>query len=450
MFFFKKKGDAAPTSEVQTQPKPAAADVSFSVMPSIGGASVGSVPAEGSGIFDQPAKQGGFLKRWWILGVIVVLVIIAAIVFAVLLRPKASSEQPAATPTPPPAVSPEPGGQTEVSSTVGVDEAASIATITIRSTSGEDLTGVIITALAPEAHAALTIPSDTTLVNPVFRIDVPASFAGGSHPVEITYRLGVASSLSEGKKLSLVATTDNTTTLVRVGDVSITEERATVQHNLTRQLFVGTVAEGSSAPQAPPASSVGLAAEVPSAPDSDQDGLTDTEEQLFETDKLNPDTDGDTYKDGGEVIAGFNPRKGNRADLATSGLVNQYSNPLFGYTIYYPAKFLARSIDETNREVLFTAVTGELITISVDDQVQHPTLAAWYKEQFPDVSDTVQLTTTISGVEAFYSPDGLSVYFLKDGRLFAITYNPAAVTQLGYPTVFKRMLKDFTFKKPNT
>lgn len=448
MFFFKKKGEAPHDEEAKSKPASSASDVAFSVMPSIGGASVGSVPGEGSGIFDQPLKQVSFLKRWWILGVILVLVIIAAIVFAVLLRPKQPVPQiPAATsPESPAAAGPETSQKTEVSATAPLDDGASIATVTVRSTNAEDMSRVQITVLATEAQTALTLPTGAAFANPTFRIDVPVEFLTGSHPVEIIYELGAAATLPTGQEHKL-AVANGGTTLMIVGEVMA--GRATAALSTLQQAFVTTVAVANAVSTPPTNENIGPAMEVPPAPDSDQDGLTDIEEQLFETDKLQPDTDGDGYKDGEEILSGFNPRKGGRADLATSGLVNEYSNPLFGYTIRYPSKFLARSIDETNREVLFTAVTGELITVTVDDQVQHPTLQAWYKEQFPDVIDTSKLTITISGVEALYSPDGLSVYFLKDGRLFAVTYNPAAATQLGYPTVFKRMLKDFTFKKPN-
>ncbi|MFH0891742.1 MAG: hypothetical protein V1867_03095 [Candidatus Falkowbacteria bacterium] len=43
--------------------------------------------------------------------------------------------------------------------------------------------------------------------------------------------------------------------------------------------------------------------------DSDSDGLFDREEvRVYMTDPLNPDTDGDSYTDGGEVDKGFNPK----------------------------------------------------------------------------------------------------------------------------------------------
>jgi len=41
--------------------------------------------------------------------------------------------------------------------------------------------------------------------------------------------------------------------------------------------------------------------------DSDNDGLSDYKEFQFHTDALNPDTDGDGYKDGDEIKAGYDP-----------------------------------------------------------------------------------------------------------------------------------------------
>lgn len=43
--------------------------------------------------------------------------------------------------------------------------------------------------------------------------------------------------------------------------------------------------------------------------DSDKDGLTDAEEQLYATDANNADTDGDGYSDGVEIKSGYDPLK---------------------------------------------------------------------------------------------------------------------------------------------
>lgn len=56
-----------------------------------------------------------------------------------------------------------------------------------------------------------------------------------------------------------------------------------------------------------PASRESCAAEL-GGTDTDNDGLSNDEEKKYRTDPKNPDTDGDSYLDGQEVEAGYNPR----------------------------------------------------------------------------------------------------------------------------------------------
>lgn len=43
--------------------------------------------------------------------------------------------------------------------------------------------------------------------------------------------------------------------------------------------------------------------------DTDNDGLTDWQEEIYKTDPLNPDSDGDGYLDGEEILSGYDPLK---------------------------------------------------------------------------------------------------------------------------------------------
>ena len=49
--------------------------------------------------------------------------------------------------------------------------------------------------------------------------------------------------------------------------------------------------------------------------DSDDDGLTDAMEEIYGTDKNNPDTDGDGYLDGDEIENGYDPLVSGSAKL---------------------------------------------------------------------------------------------------------------------------------------
>lgn len=60
--------------------------------------------------------------------------------------------------------------------------------------------------------------------------------------------------------------------------------------------------------------------------DSDQDGLFDYEEvKIYQTDPLKADTDGDTYSDGTEVNAGYNP-KDSTPGAKLLNILNQLEN----------------------------------------------------------------------------------------------------------------------------
>jgi hypothetical protein len=92
--------------------------------------------------------------------------------------------------------------------------------------------------------------------------------------------------------------------------------------------------------------------------DSDTDGLTDIEEALYGTNKDNPDTDGDNYLDGVELIGLYDPTKGGGALLKDSNLIKVYvgnspeptnkiyTNTKQTYSIFYPAKWQAKGIEE--------------------------------------------------------------------------------------------------------
>lgn len=61
--------------------------------------------------------------------------------------------------------------------------------------------------------------------------------------------------------------------------------------------------------------------------DTDCDGLTDTEEKLYETDANNADSDGDGYSDGVEVKSGYDPTKPAPGDKITNSISSSATSP---------------------------------------------------------------------------------------------------------------------------
>ncbi|MCX6744249.1 MAG: hypothetical protein NTX82_01860 [Candidatus Parcubacteria bacterium] len=182
--------------------------------------------------------------------------------------------------------------------------------------------------------------------------------------------------------------------------------------------------------------------------DADLDRLTDTEEDLYTTEKRKPDTDGDGYLDGDELVGGYNPKEGGGAALATSGLVNKYSNPLFNYEILYPKDFLAKPTDSSLNEVIFQSSTEEYFAVSVEDNPEQTDLVNWYLAQSPGADlNSLEKITTKKGYTALISPDKLTYYLQVSDKLnqvFMISYNIGTLKEVNFLTTLQMMVNSFS------
>lgn len=68
-------------------------------------------------------------------------------------------------------------------------------------------------------------------------------------------------------------------------------------------------------------------ANVNGSQDLDNDALTNDQERLYKTDPLNPDTDGDGYKDGEEVATGYDPTKVSEEDAKVISQLKPVQTP---------------------------------------------------------------------------------------------------------------------------
>lgn len=195
---------------------------------------------------------------------------------------------------------------------------------------------------------------------------------------------------------------------------------------------------------APPPPPPAEPAVIPLATDTDKDGLTDVEEALYGTNPNNPDTDGDGYADGLELINLYNPTGFAPQKIEETNLVKIYTNPSYHYTIFYPTSWLVRALDETNGEVMFTSATGEFIEVLAEDNKDNLPLLDWYLAEAPGTSPAdVGAVTTKSGLLGIKSPDGLTAYFSVGGKIYVISYNIGVKTELNYKSTFEMMVKSF-------
>jgi hypothetical protein len=178
--------------------------------------------------------------------------------------------------------------------------------------------------------------------------------------------------------------------------------------------------------------------------DTDQDNLTDVEENLFSTESTKSDTDSDGYPDALEITNLYNPTGFAPQKIEETTLVKIYNNQAYDYSIFYPSLWIARALDETNREVLFTSTTGEIFQVIIDENINQLPLLDWYLLESPEVklSEIVDITTK-DGLLGKKSPDGFTAYFSSGDKIYAINYSVGSKKEINYSSTFEMMIKSF-------
>jgi hypothetical protein len=107
---------------------------------------------------------------------------------------------------------------------------------------------------------------------------------------------------------------------------------------------------------------------------------------------------------------------------------------------------LARALDATNREVIFASLSGESVSVKVEDNTDGLTLRAWYAQQAPNAKDEDIIDfTNKNGLKGIVSPDGFTVYIARGRFVYYIHYDIGLKEEVLFPDVFKMMLESFVF-----
>lgn len=178
--------------------------------------------------------------------------------------------------------------------------------------------------------------------------------------------------------------------------------------------------------------------------DLDGDGVTDIEEEIFNTDSGFTDTDSDGYIDRREIINLYNPSGTAPMLLVDSGFVREYINPVWQYRVYHPAAWRADSVDDEQRQVLISAVSGEFIEVRILPRDADESFLAWFvrfgqNERITNYTETEnRFSQTV-----WRRNDGLVAFIPTDNAVYSIIYQAAPDAQILYPTVMEMMLQSF-------
>jgi hypothetical protein len=181
--------------------------------------------------------------------------------------------------------------------------------------------------------------------------------------------------------------------------------------------------------------------------DADNDGVTDVEEEILNTDPGVADTDQDKYPDGHEVYYLYNPAGKEPERVIDSGSVKEFVNQVFNYQLYYPSTWAVGPVDTEYRDVLFSALTGENIEVRVFDKEPQQDFASWFSIHAPreKFDDLVEFSTYFKQ-SGFRRSDYLVYYFMSQDKVYVVAYHavPNAST-INYRTVAKIIARSFRF-----
>lgn len=181
--------------------------------------------------------------------------------------------------------------------------------------------------------------------------------------------------------------------------------------------------------------------------DSDNDSFTNVEETVLGTMPNNPDTDGDGYKDGIEVAAGYNPSKAGTSKLNESPFIVSLTTNFNAdnFKILYP-KDWQTSFVSANKQVLINISTGEIIRITVRDNQLGQSVMAWYLQDHPEAVVSQMRVAEAGLLSGLYAPSGLTAYLTDANRtkFYIFEYLTGQQTELRYLTLFGAIIKSVT------
>ena len=189
--------------------------------------------------------------------------------------------------------------------------------------------------------------------------------------------------------------------------------------------------------------------------DSDKDKLSDVEERIYKTDPKKPDTDLDGVLDGAEVKNLYDPTKEQGALLKDSGLVDIFTNQTYHYSFLYPKmpdEWAVGSLDQSQKEVMLSAATGEYISIRVEENPQKFAIADWYSMiYFGGKSPESVRDASFGQWNALMREDGNTYYLVRKNEqggtltssVYVLTYASNTKKELNYFTTFQMFVKSF-------
>lgn len=169
--------------------------------------------------------------------------------------------------------------------------------------------------------------------------------------------------------------------------------------------------------------------------DSDEDGLTNSEELLLGTDPNLADSDNDGYNDGSEFLNGYDPAAP-QMKLQDSSAIKIETIGTMNFTM--PAAW-KRNPGPAGSVILYTG-TPASINVSMATYANGESLLDWLIKNNPQTSnDDYVMGNNKNGAELVFASDELIAWLLMGNTIYTLKYTPNGASSLDFLTLFKNL-----------
>lgn len=176
--------------------------------------------------------------------------------------------------------------------------------------------------------------------------------------------------------------------------------------------------------------------QIQTALDSDQDGLSNSEELLFGTDPMQSDSDGDGFTDKSEVANGYDPAAKSSKLVDSKNLRAEEFGSL---SVLVPAAWNKKPA--TGGTVDFLTGTPAVVNVAMKTYAASGSLLEWVLSETrgSDSADFMEERTP-QGFDVIYSKDRLSAWLLAGNTVYAFRYQANGALTLDFGTIFEGLM----------
>lgn len=179
--------------------------------------------------------------------------------------------------------------------------------------------------------------------------------------------------------------------------------------------------------------------------DSDNDGLTDEEEEILGTSKNSQDSDGDGYDDLTELTNLYNPAGSGKLE-ENSDMTGPDDEDVI-YDVIYPSAWFKSEISDEG-SIILNSPDNHFLQIVVQENNELESIDEWYEKMFGEDSIIPENRISTDTWDGVRSDEGLEIYLVdKDRRyIIVLSYTPLDDDELIYKNIFDLAVNSFVIR----